>query len=133
MAATVADLQVELASTQQRLVLSEQHGVKLADALDKLRSDTDRTFRETQARSEEAIRQATAQGGGRKEDVYLIDVKTMHPGTFAGKASESFKNWSKKLKAFCNGRKDGFRLALETAERETQPIDQDTLRWHERG
>ena len=118
---TAEALQAELAATQQRLALSESHGMRLAEALEKLRVDTDQAFKDAQQRTEEAVRMATL--GARKDDVFLVDVKTMQPNIFSGKTNESFKCWAKKVKAFCNARKDGFRQALEFVERETDAID----------
>ena len=122
--ATVETLQAELAITQQRLALAEQHNTQLAESMDKVRSDTDAAFRDMRNRMEEAVRFA---GMSRRDELNLVDIKTMQPSIFSGKASDSYKCWSKKVKAFCNARKDGFRQALEYCERETEKVDFETI------
>ena len=40
-----AEMQAEIVKLQERLFLSEQHGVKLADSIDQLRNDSDEALR----------------------------------------------------------------------------------------
>ena len=49
----------------------------------------------------------------------LLDSKELKPDNFKGRATEAFKPWSRKLKAFCNSKRTGFRAALEWAKRST--------------
>ena len=120
MAATVDGLRAEVVALTQRLLLAETHGVQAAEALDALRRDTDAALRAANARIDS--------GGERREDrMDLVDVKSMQPAVFKGSMSESYKQWAKKVKAFCNSRKPGFRKALEWAELESIPITSDSL------
>ncbi len=143
-----AEVQAEIAALQQRTHLSEQHGLRLAESLDKLRAESEDALRnahnkiallETGRRDqEEALRNAHSkiamiETGRRDQDprgergMQLVDVKTMQPVIFSGKLQESYKHWAKKVKAFCNARKPGFRQALEWAELESTAIDSDSL------
>ena len=58
--------------------------------------------------------------GGRaqgEERFDLVDTKAMSPTLFNGFKTENFKVWAKKVKAYCNGKLDGYRHALELSER----------------
>ena len=94
----------------------------MAEELDKLRKETDAALKAANARINE-----TGQRGTADEKLDLVDIKTMQPQVFSGHASESYKQWAKKVKAFCNARKPGFRKALDWAELETVPIDEESL------
>ena len=121
--ATVESLRAELGSVAQRLVLSETHGIKMAEELDRLRKETDAARKAANARINE-----TGQRSSHAEDkLDLVDIKTMQPQVFSGHASESYKPWAKKVKAFCNAPKPVFRKALDWAEMETAPIDEASL------
>ena len=97
---TLESLRAELGSVAQRLVLSETHGVKMAEELDKLRKETDAALKAANARIS-----GIGQRSGRAEDkLDLVDIKTMQPQVFSGHMSESYKQWAKKVKAFCNAR-----------------------------
>ena len=52
----------------------------------------------------------------------------MDPGVFSGSDKESWRQWSKRIKAYCNARTPGFRQALEWAELESVPITADSLK-----
>ena len=49
----------------------------------------------------------------------------MQPNVFGGTREESWKNWSRKFKAYCNARKHGFKDALNWAEKQEVPINFD--------
>ena len=51
-----------------------------------------------------------------------MDSKELKPDGFKGRASETFKPWAKKFKAFCNSKRSGFRAALEWAEKQATPV-----------
>ena len=53
---------------------------------------------------------------------HLVDFKTITPEVFKAGANQSYNIWSKKIKAFCNAKLDGFRIALGWAERTSEPI-----------
>ena len=52
----------------------------------------------------------------------LIDLKELTPDKFRGRKTDNFKPWAKKLKAYCNAKRSGFRNALEWAEKEPGEI-----------
>ena len=124
MAATVQGVAAELMTTQQRLVLSEQQNARLAEGMDKLRSEMEVAMNQAQTRIAE-LEQRTA--GNKDRGMELVDIRTMDPGVFGGGPSESWKIWSKKVKAYCNARVQGFRAALDWAESEVNPIDGGSL------
>ena len=119
MATGMEAMRNEIVALQQRLLLAEQHGVQAAKALEKLRSETDAAFKQANARID---------GGYHREDrLELVDVKSMLPNVSKGSADESYKQWAKKVKAYCASRNDGFRKALAWAEAETVPVDENSL------
>ena len=121
---TAAQMQMEMAQLQERLALSEQHGTRFAEELEKLRNLTDAAL--TEANREihelEQTRRAT-----REDKWELVDTKALQVTNFGGKVTDSWKAWSKRAKAFCNAKQDGFRIAMEWAEMETAPIDKTSL------
>ena len=58
-----------------------------------------------------------------QQKVELLDTKDMKPGGFHGKRSESFRQWARKLRAFCNAKSPGMRVALEWAEEQKDEIN----------
>ena len=117
-------IRAELAAVTQRLVLSEQQSVRLAEQMEKLTTDTDAALREANNKIVELDRH---RGPKHEERMDLVDIKTMQPKVYSGKMEESYKAWAKKVKAFCNARKPGFRQALDWAELEVTPIDRASL------
>ena len=65
----------------------------------------------------------------KREDLRLnlINTKNMSPKVFAGKPEESFRSWAKKLRAYCNGSRPGFRRLLKWIEEQQAPIDPEDL------
>ena len=63
----------------------------------------------------------------------LLDANELKTDKFRGLATEPFKPWQRKFKAFCNSKRWGFRAALEWAEKESTPIvDLSTVPWNPR-
>ena len=62
-----------------------------------------------------ALQQEPAADTGRKVD--LVDAKSMSPTTYSGARSESYKAWSKRVKAYTNAKMTGFRMALEAVDK----------------
>ena len=122
--ATVESMARELSQALQRLALSEAQGVQLAEGLEKLRRESDRAIGEANNR----INQLQGQRSDHENRVDLIDIRNMDPGTFSGSERESWRQWSKRVKAYCNARTPGFRAALDWAEAETVPITEDSLK-----
>ena len=69
-------------------------------------------------------------GGGRSSDksMQLVDLKTMRPKVFSGKAEESFRGWAKKVRSYCNSTKSGFKKFLKWIEVQQDPIPDDYSR-----
>ena len=57
-----------------------------------------------------------------KQQFDLLDLKNMRPEVFKGSRGETWRPWARKFKAYCNGKSEGFRKALDWAEKETGPI-----------
>ena len=53
-----------------------------------------------------------------KQQFDLLDLKNMRPEMFKGNRGENWRPWARKFKAYCNGKSEGFRVALEWAEKE---------------
>ena len=107
--AAMAALRAEVVGLAERVQLSEQHGVRVASEMDTLRAETNAALREANKHTQEL---KTRGGGGEREQrLDLVDVKSMQPQVFSGHQSESYKQWAKKVRAFCNARKPGFRKA----------------------
>ena len=123
--ATMEQMVAEITGLTQRLALSEQQGVRLATQLDAMRVDTETALRRARDMISELDNKDSR--GGDRDRLDLVDIKTMTPQAFGGKAQESYKQWAKKVKAFCNAKKPGFRKALDWAEAEARPVDEAAL------
>ena len=117
-------LQTELHATRAHVVqISAAHDA-LKAAHDALNAASHRLFgeRETQIReSEEKLKNLIF-----TQKFDLIDFKDLKPDQFKGRKTEAFKPWAKKLKAYCNNKRSGFRKALEWAESQTSEIRDTT-------
>ena len=67
--------------------------------------------------------------GGREgnEMGSLINMKTMEPKSFGGTSGESFRTWAKKIRAYVNGHRSGFKKFLKWVEAQTTPINMDDM------
>ncbi len=103
------------------LKLAEANKKELVDVIDRLRQEAVNSANELQTRVQamENVRGGRSQG--------LIDAKTFDPKIFSGKDDENIKNWAKRVRAYCNARKRGFRTILEWAEQQNTPIDDADL------
>ena len=64
----------------------------------------------------------------------LLVSKELKPDHFRGRATEPFKPWQRKLKAFCNSKRTSIRAALEWAETQpTEILDIDQVPWDHAG
>ena len=63
----------------------------------------------------------------REHKMELIDMKTMSPSKFSGNKGEHYKAWAKRVKSYCNAKLDGFRQALDAAEKCTSDIHPGTM------
>mgnify|MGYP001626931964 FL=1 len=116
----MVQLQAEFATQKQQMQLMAQQHDALQNAHLVLRAESDALFRTRQeeiAASEKKLERLLFQ---QKFD--LIDAKNLQPEKFKGRRSEAFKPWARKLKAYCNVKRGGFRKALEWAEKQKQEI-----------
>ena len=74
------------------------------------------------AQNDAAAAQQQAQTSKQIERIDLIDIKAMSPTHFDGNKFGDFRPWGKRMKAFCNAKKRGFREALDMAEKSTTEI-----------
>ena len=101
---TIADVQVLFHQAVDR-------AERLENELNRLRHETDQSVRQLQTELQQARLK------DRMSKVDLIDMKTMAPTTFEGKTgdSTSYRQWGKKMKAYCNAKLSGYRDALEAS------------------
>ena len=57
----------------------------------------------------------------------LINAKSMSPKVFHGKTEESYRTWAKKVRAFCNATRPGFKRFLIWCEKQECEIDIDDM------
>ena len=120
MEAAMQQLQNELQTTRSQMQQMAGEHDNLRQAHEALRAATDTAL---QARAAEiANAEVKLQRLLLKEKFDLLDIKTMQPENFHGKQTETFKPWARKVKAFCNAKKAGFRKALEWAEAQETEI-----------
>ena len=124
-------LQSELENTRGQLLglgqrfdsLAQAHTAlqqTLQQANDTLRADTGNAF--AQKASEIQAMEQTLKGLMSGKQFDLLDLKNMRPEPYKGNRSENWRPWARKFKAYCNGKAEGFRGALDWAEKETTPI-----------
>ena len=110
-----------------------QHNVQLQNELRSLQSTTDAVVGRLQAQADNLQAQLLAASSARVaqevgKNLMLVDMKTMSPTNFSGATNEMFKHWAKKVKAYVNAKKDGFRDALEWSEKSKVPVDDNVIR-----
>ena len=121
-------LKREAMALTQRLVLSEQHGIRLASGMDAMKGEMEAAMGQARKQIADLENRGGGGRGGYEDRMDLIDIKSMQPQIFSGEVQESYKQAAKKIKAFCNARRPGFRQALDWAEAEvTRHVDGDEL------
>ena len=124
----ITNLQHELADTRARVqqlidgheTLEVAHDAPNVAAQGAL-ADKEQKIQETESRLIQLIF---------RQQLDLLDAKELKPDKFRGRATEPFKPWQRKVKAFCNSRRSGFRAAIEWAEKQSTPIaDPSTVPW----
>ena len=122
--ASLQDPQQQLMQSheQVRLPSQELNNVK-ADMNSKLR------FLDDERRKFETTLSMIGGGGGggqeRASSNMLVNSKTMSPKVFGGKEAQSYRTWTKKVRAYCNASKPGFKRFLKWCETQTAEIDID--------
>ena len=121
-------LQAELAQTREQLGRMAASHDNLQHAHLALRSEADGLFRQQRdeiQRSEEKVAKLLF-----TQKFDLLDLKAMQPEVFKGRRNEPFKPWARKMKAYCNAKRGGFRAALTWAEGQTGEItDLSGMAW----
>ena len=107
-------LQTDLAQTRSQMQMMAASHDNLQRAHEALKGQSDALFRqraeEIKASEDKLSRLLFSQ----KFD--LLDMQAMQPEMFKGRRNDAFKPWARKLKAYCNAKRQGFRKALEWAE-----------------
>ena len=92
-----------------------------------LRQDTDVAVTELNTELVKSQAETTRAKARHEDRIDLIDTKMISPTSFDGTKVETFKPWTKRLKAFCNAKVPGFRYALEAAERADIEVDDTAI------
>ena len=126
-----------VAEIQQQLVQShDQVNQLLAEVKNLDAKVTDLHVRSTSQQSEITnLRAANAQlanerrhgGEDTKPLTSLINAKSMAPKVFGGKSEESYRTWTKKVRAFCNASRPGFKKFLLWCEKQQAEIDPEDM------
>ena len=126
----MVQLQAEFATTKQQLAVVAQQHDALQQAHLVLRAESDTLFRTRQEEIRASEQKLEKLLFSQKFD--LLDLKNMQPDKFRGRRVEAFKPWARKLKAYCNAKRGGFRKALEWAEKQsTKIVDLTHCPWAE--
>ena len=104
-------MQAELTATRNQVGQMAQSYDQLRAAHEALRLASDNAL--NQRAAEIAAMEQKLQQLLFNQKFDLLDMKTLQPEVFKGKHTEAFKPWAKKVKAFCNAKKAGFRKALD--------------------
>ena len=116
----LAALQQELAASRAQTLQLTQRFDALATAHQSLNSEADRLFRKKSDQIASLEHRLTATLS--KQTFDLLDLKSMKPDRFSGQRNEAWKPWARKFKAYCNGKSQGFRSALEWSELQTTAL-----------
>ena len=113
-------LQSEFASQRQQMQLMAQQHDALSNAHLVLRAESDALFQQRAQEIAASEKKLNSLLFNQKFD--LLDAKALQPDKYKGRRAEAFKPWARKLKAYCNAKRGGFRKALEWAEKQQQEI-----------
>ena len=113
-------LAAEVSSTNQKLVTTIAEFDRKANYLNN-------QVTQLQQQNAQLVANGAGGGGSRGNDkgMQLVDLKTMRPKVFSGKADESFRTWAKKVRSYCNSTKAGFKKFLKWIEVQKDPIPSD--------
>ena len=134
MAVTLESVQIEL---QRMFNLTHTLSQELSSAnakVDYLNNDwvaKDANIEELKQANRQLVNVMASSGGGgggdRVSDIKLIDMKAMNPKSFDGKVESPFKAWAKKVRAYCNASRPGFRKFLKWVESQNSRVDFQVL------
>ena len=130
--------QEQILHLNMQLEQTKEHLTRISNALDALRSESSDAVSDLRRESSDAVADIRRQlanaeakifqaGKGIEKKIGLVNLKNFEPRVFAGKESENIKTWARRIKGYCNGKTKGFKTALEWAEIQTMPIDDDDL------
>ena len=142
----------QVAALQQALLTAQQHTAQLSRDLDQVKLDSltaldaarsDKAELEValavlRRESESAVNTLQHQMqelGGRRDGSSssgLLNLKHFEPKVFGGKDSEDIKPWAKRMRGYCNAKRPGYKIAMEWAEQQKEPItteDLDLMEW----
>ena len=118
----------ELSNTRAQLQQMATAHDALAAAHEALRAASEKALNEKTAQIAETESKLGKLAFQQKFD--LLDFKTLQPEIFKGRHHETFKPWARKVKAFCNAKQQGFRKALDWAEKQEHEIhDISSMGW----
>ena len=115
--------------------LASQTNAKVEEATRLLRHELNQINTDLMQRlynAEALMKESKTRAPGSQSSIKLIDTKTMTPSNFSGKHRENWKEFSRKFKAYCDGKCSGFKQALNWAElqkSEIKPEDVQHLNW----
>ena len=137
----------QIAALQQALMTAQAHTAQLSKELDQVKADSltalnaaksdkaelDIALAVLRRDSESAV--ATLQrniqeSGGRRDGQStsgLLNLKHFEPKTFGGKDSEDVKPWAKRMRSYCNAKRPGYKIAMEWAELQKEPVTTEDL------
>ena len=81
----------------------------------------------SEARTRQALAALPAPQARGDDRFDIVDFKAIAPSAFHGKREESWKQWSRKFKTYCNARREGFRAALNWAEAAQMEINGQSI------
>ena len=123
---------------QQQLQQSHEQVRQLAVEMQTVNRKVDHLHSDALAKDAEIaqLKQNAASGGGgyggkgagHDRVDSLVNMKSMAPKVFSGAANESFKTWTKKVRAYCNSAKPGFKRFLKWIEAQDYEIDPLSMR-----
>ena len=134
MAVTLESVQIEL---QRMFNLTHALSQELSsvnakvDYLNNDRVAKDANIEELKQANRQLVNMMASSGGGgggdRVSDIKLIDMKAMNPKSFDGKVESPFKAWAKKVRAYCNASRPGFRKFFKWVESQNSRVDFQVL------
>ena len=117
----------QIANLQTQLEQSRAHTITITEGLDKLRAESSGAVLEL--RNQVAAMQIALNEKSKvkEKELELLNLKHLEPKNFTGAKDENYKSWAKKLKTYCNAKKEGFRKALDWCGNEESAIDLDVM------
>ena len=142
----------QVAALNAALLTAQAHTTQLAQEIESVRADSLKALdaaradkaeleialavlrRESEAAVMNLQHHMQSMDGASRRGGYsgLLNLKHFEPKVFAGKDNEDIKPWAKKMRAYCNAKKAGYKVAMEWAEVQKEKItdnDLDLMQW----